>query len=273
VVAVASRLTTPTQLVLTPTPVLPGQSAGAAAGGNGAAAAEPVAVQTPVRVDGWSATQRRLHLDAYPNQRVLALRENANPGWVATAGGRTLTPFVVDGWQQGWLVPAGLAGGGARCPGRRVRAGPRCRCRAARRGRGGQGPAAATAYPGTGAGTVRRRRGRRWRCSSVGRPAAGRRPGGGGDRAAPGLGGGGRSGLEPHLHPPDQRRLYRLYRMFARWLPVACFVLASWYAVTLGEHRRGPQLAAVATATVLWSPSSSGAGAATGCPNVTLEGA
>ncbi|PWU62391.1 DUF3367 domain-containing protein, partial [Micromonospora globispora] len=103
VVAVASRLAAPTQLVLTPGAVQPDRSGGSAAGSG-------AAIQTPVRVDGWSATERRLHLDAYPNQRVLAMRENANAGWVATAAGRTLTPFVVDGWQQGWLVPAGLAG-------------------------------------------------------------------------------------------------------------------------------------------------------------------
>ena len=42
--------------------------------------------------------------------RVLAMRENANGGWQATVAGRTLRPVVVDGWQQGWLLPAGAAG-------------------------------------------------------------------------------------------------------------------------------------------------------------------
>ena len=51
-----------------------------------------------------------MHLNAYPNQRVLALRENTNPGWQATAAGRTLRPLIVDGWQQGWIVPPGTAG-------------------------------------------------------------------------------------------------------------------------------------------------------------------
>jgi arabinofuranan 3-O-arabinosyltransferase len=35
---------------------------------------------------------------------VLAERENANPGWRATQGGRSLSAVVVDGWQQGWRL-------------------------------------------------------------------------------------------------------------------------------------------------------------------------
>ena len=38
-----------------------------------------------------------------PTRRdVLVLRENVNPGWSATQGGRSLRPQTVDGWQQGW---------------------------------------------------------------------------------------------------------------------------------------------------------------------------
>ena len=34
-----------------------------------------------------------------------------NPGWVAhTADGTRLTPVVVNGWQQGWVLPAGTSG-------------------------------------------------------------------------------------------------------------------------------------------------------------------
>ena len=42
-----------------------------------------------------------------PGAGVLVTRENANPGWEATQGGRPLASVVVDGWQQGWLVDGG----------------------------------------------------------------------------------------------------------------------------------------------------------------------
>lgn len=38
---------------------------------------------------------------------LLALRRNANAGWTATAAGRAIPSVVVDGWQQGFLLPAG----------------------------------------------------------------------------------------------------------------------------------------------------------------------
>ncbi|WP_165824223.1 hypothetical protein, partial [Micromonospora globispora] len=60
-------------------------------------------------------------------------------------------------------------------------------------------------------------------------------------------------GLEPHLHPPDRRRARLLYQALLRWLPVATFAVAGWYALTIGGHTAvAPQLAAVATATMLW---------------------
>ncbi|MFK4594315.1 hypothetical protein RKD30_000982 [Streptomyces pristinaespiralis] len=40
----------------------------------------------------------------------LQLHENHNPGWKATLDGEELTPLRIDGWQQGWLVPAGQGG-------------------------------------------------------------------------------------------------------------------------------------------------------------------
>jgi arabinofuranan 3-O-arabinosyltransferase len=35
------------------------------------------------------------------------VKENANTGWVAKVGGRTLDPVTLDGWAQGWRLPAG----------------------------------------------------------------------------------------------------------------------------------------------------------------------
>ncbi len=38
------------------------------------------------------------------------MRENFNAGWSATLDGRRLSPIRLDGWQQGFVVPAGGAG-------------------------------------------------------------------------------------------------------------------------------------------------------------------
>ncbi len=40
----------------------------------------------------------------------LQVSQNYNPGWVATLDGRTVTPVRLDGWQQGWILPAGASG-------------------------------------------------------------------------------------------------------------------------------------------------------------------
>jgi arabinofuranan 3-O-arabinosyltransferase len=43
--------------------------------------------------------------------RVLVVPESINPGWAAhSSDGTTLTPITVNGWQQGWLVPANASG-------------------------------------------------------------------------------------------------------------------------------------------------------------------
>lgn len=43
--------------------------------------------------------------------RVLVVPESVNPGWVARASdGTRLVAVVVNGWQQGWVVPAGTSG-------------------------------------------------------------------------------------------------------------------------------------------------------------------
>ena len=60
---------------------------------------EPADVATP------SAVERRI--EPVPGARIIVRRENANPGWEASQGGRPLASVVVDGWQQGWLVDGG----------------------------------------------------------------------------------------------------------------------------------------------------------------------
>jgi arabinofuranan 3-O-arabinosyltransferase len=70
----------------------------------------PSAVSNPVRVDTWTTTVRAVHVNPEPTARVIAVRENTNLGWRATVDGHVLQSVVLDGWQQGWLVPAGVGG-------------------------------------------------------------------------------------------------------------------------------------------------------------------
>ena len=75
------------------------------------AAVEPTGA---VRVPAWRAWgPDRREVEAPPSTvpRVLVIPESINPGWVArTAAGARLTPVAVNGWQQGWVVPAGDPG-------------------------------------------------------------------------------------------------------------------------------------------------------------------
>jgi arabinofuranan 3-O-arabinosyltransferase len=63
-----------------------------------------------VRTVEWSAEYRELNVGSRGTPTILSVAENTNPGWTATLDGRRLEPLVVDGWRQGWLVPAGGAG-------------------------------------------------------------------------------------------------------------------------------------------------------------------
>ncbi|QSR26163.1 hypothetical protein CFH99_11045 [Nocardioides aromaticivorans] len=61
-----------------------------------------------VEVTRWGSTHRSAQVAAGPDA-VLHLPENFNEGWVAEVDGRRLKAIRVDGWQQGWLLPAGGA--------------------------------------------------------------------------------------------------------------------------------------------------------------------
>ncbi len=76
-----------------------------------ARAAAPPAAVTTAQIGAWGPDRREVRTDSSPNQRVLVVPESVNPGWVAhTADGTQLTPVVVNGWQQGWVLPAGEGG-------------------------------------------------------------------------------------------------------------------------------------------------------------------
>lgn len=68
---------------------------------------EPAAAEdaAPVSIQSSGPVGRRIDPDGpLADGMVLGLRENANPGWEAVQSGRMLTPVVLDGWQQGWLL-------------------------------------------------------------------------------------------------------------------------------------------------------------------------
>ena len=82
-------------------------------------ATQPHSSEMP-RVLTWSSTSRSVQVDAADTARLLVVPESQNPGWVARlggtgsgsagSGGTELRPVVVNGWQQGWEVPAGASG-------------------------------------------------------------------------------------------------------------------------------------------------------------------
>ncbi len=71
-----------------------------------AAAAAPAAVPASFTHSGRSGSST-LRVGASDGTRLVALTEGANHGWRATADGHRLTPVVVDGWRQGFRLPAG----------------------------------------------------------------------------------------------------------------------------------------------------------------------
>ncbi|OBJ48135.1 alpha-(1-_3)-arabinofuranosyltransferase family protein, partial [Mycobacterium sp. 1423905.2] len=71
----------------------------------------PDATAVPTSTGTWGPARREVRVPASAASRVLVVPESINPGWVArTTTGYRLTPVAVNGWQQGWVVPAGDAG-------------------------------------------------------------------------------------------------------------------------------------------------------------------
>ncbi|MCW2599004.1 MAG: hypothetical protein JWM02_833 [Frankiales bacterium] len=96
VVAPASAVLRPVSLTLRP-------SLGDALTG----AAQP---NVPITTAQWGTAARQVLLPARTQPTLLQVHENTNPGWVATLDGHRLAAVVVDGWQQGWVVPGGAPG-------------------------------------------------------------------------------------------------------------------------------------------------------------------
>jgi arabinofuranan 3-O-arabinosyltransferase len=66
---------------------------------------------TPVRTKVWTDDRREVDTTPSGTARVLVVPESINPGWAAhLPDGTALTPITVNGWQQGWVVPANASG-------------------------------------------------------------------------------------------------------------------------------------------------------------------
>ncbi|ADP78906.1 alpha-(1-_3)-arabinofuranosyltransferase domain-containing protein [Pseudofrankia inefficax] len=61
------------------------------------------------KVTSWGSERRTVQIGS-GTRALLAVHENANASWTATLNGQKLTPLRLDGWQQGWIVPAGSGG-------------------------------------------------------------------------------------------------------------------------------------------------------------------
>ena len=62
-----------------------------------------------LRVLSWQPDSRSVRVG--PGQATyVEVHQNANPGWEATLNGHRLASATMDGWQQGFIVPAGAGG-------------------------------------------------------------------------------------------------------------------------------------------------------------------
>ena len=75
------------------------------------AAAEAAPRDESVKVQSWTPDRRVVTVSRADADQVLVVPESRNSGWAATGpDGAPLRAVTVNGWQQGWVVPAGTDG-------------------------------------------------------------------------------------------------------------------------------------------------------------------
>jgi arabinofuranan 3-O-arabinosyltransferase len=74
-----------------------------------AAVSPAVAAPRTAKIEQWGDEHRSIKVSAGA-ATYLAVAENYNRGWTAKLGDQTLKPVRLDGWQQGYVIPAGKAG-------------------------------------------------------------------------------------------------------------------------------------------------------------------
>ncbi|NJP52267.1 DUF3367 domain-containing protein [Streptomyces sp. SBST2-5] len=70
---------------------------------------EASAAGRELRIRDWLGDRREVSVGSGAAS-YLTMFENYNEGWTATLDGKELTPVRLDGWQQGWRIPAGAGG-------------------------------------------------------------------------------------------------------------------------------------------------------------------
>ena len=76
---------------------------------SGSPATTTAATDRTFTVKDWG-TEHRTGTIGAGAQSYLEVHQAASPGWTATAGGKTLKPVTLDGWQQAFIVPASAGG-------------------------------------------------------------------------------------------------------------------------------------------------------------------
>ncbi|MEU9781422.1 alpha-(1-_3)-arabinofuranosyltransferase family protein [Streptomyces phaeochromogenes] len=69
----------------------------------------PTALDRELGIRDWLGDRREVSVGSGAAS-YLTTYENFNDGWKATLNGKKLDPVRLDGWQQGWRVPAGAGG-------------------------------------------------------------------------------------------------------------------------------------------------------------------
>ncbi|ORV72374.1 hypothetical protein AWC09_04910 [Mycolicibacter hiberniae] len=78
---------------------------------SGASATVGTTETTPAVLGSWGAGRREVTVPGAAAGRVLVVPESINSGWVArSSDGTRLAPVAVNGWQQGFVLPAGTDG-------------------------------------------------------------------------------------------------------------------------------------------------------------------
>ncbi|MBO3744979.1 DUF3367 domain-containing protein [Streptosporangiaceae bacterium NEAU-GS5] len=74
-----------------------------------AAAQAATVTMKKAAVESWGDSERKVKVNVAAAS-YLVVNENYNTGWRAEVGGRALSPVRLDGWRQGYLLPAGTSG-------------------------------------------------------------------------------------------------------------------------------------------------------------------
>ena len=70
----------------------------------------PAGAREAADIGRWDPENRSVAVEERDEPTLLVIPENTNPGWVASLDGQRLDAVTVDGWQQGYVLPAGAAG-------------------------------------------------------------------------------------------------------------------------------------------------------------------